>query len=533
MQGLHILAAICVLALATYIIILPVWVVYNGKIVTDILVASFFKPKYNPATSTFECNEAKYYGEVSHTTFLEQISGFGSIAGLIFNIAVYGATSKLEETGVQTISAVINLEMLNISMDLLYFIFSFISIITNFGILKWEKLQKNSFLSKPKNFIHKKIFFFTIFFSITECFFEYAFYCTPKNVDTIFFFILTTVLTRSIASFFSNDKELKVKNIMIYGNKYKGSTDRKNKNTIDRREFVFLRLDGEEQIRKFIGQARLYLKVYRENDNKNKNPDMKDEEDIIDDDDQNMKNDVKIIEQIKEYYVYERYKDVRRFYQNKLLDPEDNKKDYNNSDEDIEKDYKISDKDSDEVSKKDSKKEYLFIKKHKYRSIIEKIIAENNEPILKYQKGLNIPGIPIIAKEIFRNAVSFVNVLEMGLFHYITYSHRSRKKFKKYKAERVKKLFINADVKKIAHYKNQDDINIDFLMNHDEGSKNTEMNLIKIDFIEASGKWFIIPELLEFFYDSKKENYGQKLREEFEFCEIIEEVLNDSSKSDQ
>ncbi|CAG8837703.1 31295_t:CDS:2, partial [Racocetra persica] len=72
------------------------------------------------------------------------------------------------------------------------------------------------------------------------CFFKYDIYCTPKSVDTILFFILSTVLTRSIASFFSADQNIKVVDIVNPGFYLKG-VQHKHK-------FVFLEVTDNDQI---------------------------------------------------------------------------------------------------------------------------------------------------------------------------------------------------------------------------------------------------------------------------------------------
>ncbi|CAG8777493.1 5255_t:CDS:1, partial [Dentiscutata heterogama] len=50
-------------------------------------------------TKRFECNSSLDFSELqsesSHTTIVDQISGFGTIAVLLFNVAVYGVTSRL------------------------------------------------------------------------------------------------------------------------------------------------------------------------------------------------------------------------------------------------------------------------------------------------------------------------------------------------------------------------------------------------------------------------------------------------------
>ncbi|CAG8668838.1 16799_t:CDS:1, partial [Dentiscutata heterogama] len=57
----------------------------------------FYFPEYNESTKEFECNDySQVQAKTSHTTIVDQIAEFGALAGLFFNVAVYGVTSKLD-----------------------------------------------------------------------------------------------------------------------------------------------------------------------------------------------------------------------------------------------------------------------------------------------------------------------------------------------------------------------------------------------------------------------------------------------------
>ncbi|CAG8694348.1 10188_t:CDS:1, partial [Cetraspora pellucida] len=54
-------------------------------------------PKYNSTSGGFECDAVTFASsKISRTTIFEQISGFGSLIGLIFNVTFYGVTSKFK-----------------------------------------------------------------------------------------------------------------------------------------------------------------------------------------------------------------------------------------------------------------------------------------------------------------------------------------------------------------------------------------------------------------------------------------------------
>ncbi|CAG8796222.1 40176_t:CDS:2 [Gigaspora margarita] len=72
------------------------------------------------------------------------------------------------------------------------------------------------FFNKPPNIIHKRCFFMVVFLSICQLFFEYAIYCTPPIIDSIFNTILITVLSRIVVSFFSNNSIISSKDILKF-----------------------------------------------------------------------------------------------------------------------------------------------------------------------------------------------------------------------------------------------------------------------------------------------------------------------------
>src|SRR6266498_2416417 len=102
-----------------------------------------------------------------------------------------------------------DLVFLNYLMNLLYFLSSFSLVLSYHFPILLKYLCMSSHKRRYQGFIRKKIFFFTISLSIAQLFFEYYFICTPPFVSTVFNTVITTVLTRSIASFFSKDGVIK------------------------------------------------------------------------------------------------------------------------------------------------------------------------------------------------------------------------------------------------------------------------------------------------------------------------------------
>ncbi|CAG8761259.1 3597_t:CDS:2, partial [Gigaspora margarita] len=367
-----------------------------------------FKPTYNPDNDTFECNKGIYYDETSHTTIISQISGF--------------------EVNNKYSWVVFDLEGLSFFTDIAYLVLSSILLISY--IIPQKDRQR---------FVLKRIFFLVIFISIVECFFEYALYCTPRNVDTIFFFILTTVLTRSISSFFSNNREVKVKDIKKYGKLAKNTS-------LDMYKIVFLHINDYKKVSNVLDHQRLYLEIEKNNEEA-----------------------LKYARKVKAFYVDREYEKIIHFYREQI-----------------------------------NKRRFLTAKKgevfEKDLSIVEKIILEKfqrpigkrvlKEKVEKFEKNKhNIPGTKIIAEKLVMHARVYANILEMGLFQYITYSHRSRKE-------------VN-------------------MPEYITGINNDE---IKIEMKDTEVVWIVIPELMESYAYEK--DYHNKLNTEINYCEEIEKMLN-------
>ncbi|KAF0554675.1 hypothetical protein F8M41_019018 [Gigaspora margarita] len=369
-------------------------------------------------------NKLKYYSYFK--TFIILVCFVNSV--LIF---VFDLLRTIGEVNKQYSWVVFDLEGLSFLTDLAYLVLS------STLLIPYIIPQK-----KRYRFVLKRIFFLVIFVSLVECFFEYALYCTPRNVDTIFFFILTTVLTRSISSFFSNDREVKVKDIKKYGKLAKDKS-------LDMYKFVFLHINDYEKVSNFLGHQRLYLEIE--------------------------KNNVEALEyakKVKDFYVNKEYDEIIKFYLEQLSN---------------ENRFFVA-------KKRDNSKEDL--------SIVEKIIFEKfqrpigkrvlKEKVEKFEKNKkNIPGTKIIAEELVKHARVYANILEMGLFQYITYSHRSRKE-----VSMPKKI-------------------------NDTGKNNDG---IKIEIKATEVVWIVLPELMESY--EKDVTYEEKLNAEIKYCEEIEKMLN-------
>ncbi|CAG8845041.1 24825_t:CDS:1, partial [Racocetra persica] len=102
---------------------------------------------------------------------------------------------------------------------------------------------------------------------------------------------------------------------------------------------------------------------------------------------------------------------------------------------------------------------------------------------------MNIPGTKVMAEDLIKYARVYVNILEIGLFQYITCSHRSRKDFKKI---------------------NNNDIKSD----------------LEIPVKLADIEWVVIPELLEYY--GINEFHEKRFKVECEDCKDIENTLNNT-----
>ncbi|CAJ0625862.1 9332_t:CDS:2 [Entrophospora sp. SA101] len=96
----------------------------------------------------------------------------------------------------------INLLFLNYFMNFCYFLATLCLVVTyHFPDLEKYITSKSR---RYSGFVRKKVFFFTIILCILHAFFEYYWFCTDPFFNANFNTILVIVLTRSIASFFSN-----------------------------------------------------------------------------------------------------------------------------------------------------------------------------------------------------------------------------------------------------------------------------------------------------------------------------------------
>jgi hypothetical protein len=116
---------------------------------------------------------------------------------LIHSILIigYDIYSALKTFNNHNLANFINFQFLNFTTDIIYFCLS------AFLIIEFHQVKRY------KKFVHKRIFFFTIFLSTIQILFEYALVCSPPYIDILFNFVLTTILTRSTASYFSKREE--------------------------------------------------------------------------------------------------------------------------------------------------------------------------------------------------------------------------------------------------------------------------------------------------------------------------------------
>ncbi|RIB24803.1 hypothetical protein C2G38_2069024, partial [Gigaspora rosea] len=123
----------------------------------------------------------------------------------------------------------------------------------------------------------------------------------------------------------------------------------------------------------------------------------------------------------------------------------------------------------------------------KFRRPISRSVLKKSSKSLKKNRK-NIPGTKIIAEKLVKHARA--NILEIGLFQYITYSHRSRKEI------------IIPKIK-------------------DTGTNNDG---IKIEIKDTKVVWIVIPDLMESYTNEK--DYYNVLKTEIEYCKNIEKMLN-------
>ncbi|CAG8443910.1 26499_t:CDS:2 [Dentiscutata erythropus] len=351
-------------------------------------------PQYNDSTHQFECTKVKIDNTVlqdksSNITIAEQIA---AIFGLLFTVAIYGITSKfnfrntcivddlliltcllvpiiswffitktvyvfgynhnypdaLAWRDLPFINALINIDFLSLLADFIYILSSFWLLISYYQ--PFYKIKNPLGEPQPTHFIRKRLFFFVIFISIIECFFEYNGDCTTKVTNAAFYFIITTVITRSVSSFFSTDKNFKVE--------------------------LYLQVDldtNEEELKIIEDIQRIYLKKPTERS-----------------------------EEFKK--VYEK---IRQIISNQeCINGEFNEE-------------KLFGKDIGSDSS-------LIIKeiiRNKLMKAKDKIVLDDG---FHWLCNNHILGTKFIAEKLIENTVGVhINVLETGIFQYLTYSHRS------------------------------------------------------------------------------------------------------------
>ncbi|CAG8701597.1 14363_t:CDS:2, partial [Dentiscutata erythropus] len=349
--ALSFLSTLCIVVFVIYTLLLFFIIPYvSDNEVEKLRDKIFYFPTYNKDTKRFECNSSLDYSEIqsefSHTTIVDQISGFGTIAILLFNVAVYGVTSRL----------------------------SF----------------RNTCI-------------------------------VDDLVDLVYFFILSTVITRSISSFFSHDKDIKVIEILKHGFRFEKADNGGISFYRDPYKFVFLAVLSEEHTSRLLGQQRLYLNV-----------------DLEDDKSSFIKNFQKSY--LKFYLVF--YLKKHYFTKSKKLFDQ-----YPN--EDVDK------------------------KIYKYIQSIKGGTKKIDKDII------NIPGLRrgFFAKKLIKYAIIYMNILETGIFQYFTYSHRTNEeKTEDGSKDSKKSKKIDVDIKdSITIEKKEDSKDHKTNKNSDESKKNLVM----------------------------------------------------------
>ncbi|CAG8734663.1 18802_t:CDS:2, partial [Gigaspora rosea] len=209
-----------------------------------------FKPTYNPDNDTFECKKGIYYEETSHTTIISQISGFGNIAGLIFNIAFYGVTSRLKFRTTCIVDDILILTCLLTPMFSWFFtakvaLIFFQAEVKQYGWVVFD-LEGLSFLT-----------------------------------DIAYLVLSNTLLIPYIIPQKNHKSKLKILEIW-----------KTCENTnLDMYKFVFLHINDYEKVSKFLGHQRLYLEIEKNNEEA-----------------------LEYAKKLKDFYVNKEYDEVINFY---------------------------------------------------------------------------------------------------------------------------------------------------------------------------------------------------------------------------
>ncbi|CAG8514428.1 10451_t:CDS:2 [Acaulospora morrowiae] len=129
----------------------------------------------------WSCQKNEYSSYKIYPTFVSQTTVFVTTVYLLFTVAVYGTTSKMN----YRLTAIID-DFLILSASLVpIFAWFFTTKIIAHYVDYYRRIGKD--------------------YDSSILFFEYNTYCTPEYISTIFNLMLTTVLTRSIVSFFSEE----------------------------------------------------------------------------------------------------------------------------------------------------------------------------------------------------------------------------------------------------------------------------------------------------------------------------------------
>ncbi|CAG8691826.1 5028_t:CDS:2, partial [Racocetra persica] len=340
-----------------------------------------------PEFPTFKCHSSEYSDKSSHSTFIDQVSGFGTIAGIIFNVSFYGAISKLS---LKTTCIIDDILILTVAL-------------------------------------------------------------TPA---------FSWFFTAKIASTFSNLDEVTLIN-----------------------KFVFLQLYEESKISKFLDSQRIYIAV-----------------------DINNEDSMKYVRDIRDFYRQRKFKAIKDVYH--CI--------HYTFYSDQENDHLIIDQ--DKKDKKDEEKTILeeIITKRLNKPFAKKFLSDK---ILKFEDNsnfnkVNIPGTRTIAKCLTDKHCSttkvYVNILEMGLFQYFTYSHRSHETEAVMCQEKIKKIRAKDDEKNEKK---------EIIVNISDDKKTITVNDFKIDIKTTKVVWFIIPE----FPLVINQNSWKKVLKE---CNELEKLLN-------
>ncbi|CAG8690069.1 8983_t:CDS:2, partial [Gigaspora rosea] len=417
----------------------------------------FATSEYKPNSSENELETGKdklrcFSKKVSQTKFdiirsiFIWILFINSVLILLYDILEIRYGTNYKSTDSVHINAIIDLEFLSFLTDIINFVLASSLIWVYFK----KPLPKDKQDEQKKHVVMKKAFFIVIFLTIIKCFFEYNRFCTPKTIDAIFFFVLSTVLTRSIVSFFSHDKHIRILYIANPGF-FHIDTNNKEKN-----KFVLLKLTDKDQIIAFLGKQRLYIKIKDDEVEDDKDKNNKVEGDEV----KNIKKNETFIVDIKNIYLNFKTKrfDYKLFWETVLklckkeIVPE------------LDKWHKLEGKNG----KLEGKNDKLEGKNDKLRKSNYDFIRAILYDLKK--KELNEKTEKLMAEKLLECGKIYVDILEAGLFQYLIYSHRS---YKEHKHE----LLTEETFNKFQDLLNNSDLNHILNENGNSSEENTGKNL--------------------------------------------------------